>query len=256
MRGDITRSDTICRIRQLLNCSTSDGGRSEPYADVIVCDGAADVTGVHDLDSHLGLDLVLAALGSLTLPPTLPIFPSPPSYGLACVQSLHFLGRCVRFSCRIKVPGVPCAATLPLIKSHACLPTALTCVLTPYWRNFVVGCCVCVECVVLCGPGTCRQLLRSHGTFVAKCFLPDDAASTRGSGLTPVTHSICDDAVRAHEVWVRVEEAWESSSLYIHAKALFERVVTPAKSLFFHKKKCGVSEFSASPAGDADAADL
>jgi hypothetical protein len=57
-------------------------------------------------------------------------------------------------------------------------------------------------------------------------------------------------------VWVRVEEAWESSSLYIHAKALFERVVTPAKSLFLFKKKCGVYEFSASPADDADAADL
>ena len=150
LRGDITRSDTICRIRQLLNCSTSDGGGSEPYADVIVCDGAADVTGVHDLDSHLGLDLVLAALGSPTLPPTLPIFPSPPSYGLACIQSLHFLGRCVRFSGRIKVPGVPCAATLPHIKTHACLPTALTCVLIPYWRNFGVWCCVCVLSVWSC----------------------------------------------------------------------------------------------------------
>ena len=136
LRGDITRSDTICRIRQLLNCSTSDGGGSEPYADVIVCDGAADVTGVHDLDSHLGLDLVLAALGSPTLPPTLPIFPSPSSCGLACEQSPHYhsVSRslcAVRFSCRIKVPGVPCAATLPHIKSHACLPPALTCVLTP-----------------------------------------------------------------------------------------------------------------------------
>ncbi len=142
LRGDITRSDTICRIRQLLNCSTSDGGGSEPYADVIVCDGAADVTGVHDLDSHLGLDLVLAALGSPTLPPTLPIFPSPSSCGLACVQLPHCLSVsrslcAVRFSCRTKVPGVPCAATLPHIKSHACLTPALTCVLTPYWRNFL-----------------------------------------------------------------------------------------------------------------------
>jgi hypothetical protein len=120
--------------------------------------------------------------------------------------------------------------------THASPPPSLASSL-PNGVILMWGLCLCVECVVLCWPGTCRQLLRSHGTFVAKCFLPDDAASTRGSGLTSVTHSVCDDAVRAHEVWVRVEEAWESSSLYIHAKALFERVVTPAKSLFLLQKK-------------------
>jgi len=114
--GDITRHETLLRILHLLNTThpvsnalTRDaaprsvgvseevggceGGRQEmettsrdegqgdgsnrAYADVIVCDGAPDVTGLHDLDMHLAQQLVLAALGLLELP-SLPLF-LPPS---------------------------------------------------------------------------------------------------------------------------------------------------------------------------------
>ena len=59
--GDITLSDTMRRIRQLIAPSSHESRRCRP-ADVIVCDGAPDITGLHDLDSHFAIELVLAAL--------------------------------------------------------------------------------------------------------------------------------------------------------------------------------------------------
>eukprot|EP00286_Rhodomonas_abbreviata_P006627 CAMPEP_0181320350 /NCGR_PEP_ID=MMETSP1101-20121128/18079_1 /TAXON_ID=46948 /ORGANISM="Rhodomonas abbreviata, Strain Caron Lab Isolate" /LENGTH=196 /DNA_ID=CAMNT_0023428053 /DNA_START=13 /DNA_END=600 /DNA_ORIENTATION=- len=53
IRGDITARDTALRIWDAL-------GRRE--ADLIVCDGAPDVTGLHELDRHVGDSLVHAAV--------------------------------------------------------------------------------------------------------------------------------------------------------------------------------------------------
>ena len=92
LQADITLESTHARIRHLVASNTPDheavldgktqevGARTDPnhsdpgrvvqgYADVVVCDGAPDVTGLHDLDSLLAFHLVLAALGvSLALP--------------------------------------------------------------------------------------------------------------------------------------------------------------------------------------------
>ena len=43
------------------------GGR----ADLVVCDGAPDVTGLHDMDEYIQAQLLLA-VSSLPPPPTLP----------------------------------------------------------------------------------------------------------------------------------------------------------------------------------------
>lgn len=54
LQGDITRPDTAARVVALL------GGRR---AQLVVSDGAPDVTGLHDLDEHVQGQLLLAALG-------------------------------------------------------------------------------------------------------------------------------------------------------------------------------------------------
>jgi tRNA (cytidine32/guanosine34-2'-O)-methyltransferase len=57
LQGDITAPATATRIVDLF--------RGEP-ADLVVCDGAPDVTGVHDLDEHAHAHLLLAALNIAT----------------------------------------------------------------------------------------------------------------------------------------------------------------------------------------------
>merc|ERR1719171_2287697 len=57
MQGDITSYDTATQILEAL------GGQ----ADLVVCDGAPDVTGMHDLDEYIQFQLLLAALNITTL---------------------------------------------------------------------------------------------------------------------------------------------------------------------------------------------
>ena len=103
LQADITLGSTHARIRHLLASCTfapapsgqadegveEDGGTQdasarqdsnhrdpgsveEGYADVVVCDGAPDVTGLHDLDSLLAHHLVFAALGLSAPSPSFP----------------------------------------------------------------------------------------------------------------------------------------------------------------------------------------
>lgn len=53
LQGDITKETTIQEIVRHF-----DGGA----ADLVVCDGAPDVTGLHDLDEYIQAQLLLAAL--------------------------------------------------------------------------------------------------------------------------------------------------------------------------------------------------
>ena len=91
VRGDITQRETLERIRRILasagscsppcllikqrlenahvagrgsKCEVQCGAGGIGNAHVIVCDGAPDVTGLHDLDAHLSRELVAAALGT------------------------------------------------------------------------------------------------------------------------------------------------------------------------------------------------
>jgi tRNA (cytidine32/guanosine34-2'-O)-methyltransferase len=57
LQGDITRKETSDQILKLF------GGNK---ADIVVCDGAPDVTGFHELDQYLQAQLVLAALNITT----------------------------------------------------------------------------------------------------------------------------------------------------------------------------------------------
>lgn len=57
-QGDITRQDTAEEILQRF------GGNK---ADIVVCDGAPDVTGLHDLDEYLQHQLLFAALNITTV---------------------------------------------------------------------------------------------------------------------------------------------------------------------------------------------
>lgn len=57
MQGDITSYETATQILEAL------GGQ----ADLVVCDGAPDVTGMHDLDEYIQFQLLFAALNITTL---------------------------------------------------------------------------------------------------------------------------------------------------------------------------------------------
>ena len=127
LQADITLGSTHARIRHLLASCTfapapsgqadeeveEDGGTQdasarqdsnhrdpgsveEGYADVVVCDGAPDVTGLHDLDSLRAHHLVFAALGlspSLSLPPLPPLSLSLSRF-LSLPRSLLYLLPC------------------------------------------------------------------------------------------------------------------------------------------------------------------
>ncbi len=53
LQGDITREESLKRILGLF------GGEK---ADLVICDGAPDVTGFHDVDQYIQAQLVVAAL--------------------------------------------------------------------------------------------------------------------------------------------------------------------------------------------------
>jgi tRNA (cytidine32/guanosine34-2'-O)-methyltransferase len=57
LQGDITSSDTAHAILREFN---------NQYADLVVCDGAPDVTGLHDVDDYLQGQLLLSALALST----------------------------------------------------------------------------------------------------------------------------------------------------------------------------------------------
>ncbi|XP_056371440.1 putative tRNA (cytidine(32)/guanosine(34)-2'-O)-methyltransferase isoform X4 [Oenanthe melanoleuca] len=57
IQGDITKASTVQQIQHLLE--------GHP-ADLVVCDGAPDVTGLHDLDEYIQAQLLLAALNITT----------------------------------------------------------------------------------------------------------------------------------------------------------------------------------------------
>lgn len=58
MQGDITKESTAREI-----VSHFEG----EHADLVVCDGAPDVTGLHDIDEYIQAQLLLAALNITTL---------------------------------------------------------------------------------------------------------------------------------------------------------------------------------------------
>lgn len=55
--GDITSQATVDEVLRLFR-----EGQTERYADLVVCDGAPDVTGMHDLDEYIQAQLLLSAL--------------------------------------------------------------------------------------------------------------------------------------------------------------------------------------------------
>ena len=57
LQGDITEASTVERILEEFQGEK---------ADLVVCDGAPDVTGYHDLDIYRHHDIVVAALGITT----------------------------------------------------------------------------------------------------------------------------------------------------------------------------------------------
>lgn len=66
LKGDITHPSTIPRILQALDpesydIDSNDKGRSNPV-DLVLSDGAPDVTGLHDLDIYIQSQLLFAAL--------------------------------------------------------------------------------------------------------------------------------------------------------------------------------------------------
>lgn len=61
VQGDITSEDTISHVLNLFR-----EGESDRLADLVVCDGAPDVTGMHDLDEYMQSELLLAALSITT----------------------------------------------------------------------------------------------------------------------------------------------------------------------------------------------
>jgi tRNA (cytidine32/guanosine34-2'-O)-methyltransferase len=59
--GDITSQRTVDAVLELFR-----DGHAERYADLVVCDGAPDVTGMHDLDEYIQAQLLLSALAITT----------------------------------------------------------------------------------------------------------------------------------------------------------------------------------------------
>ena len=57
IQGDITSQATVAEVLGLLR-----EGDAERHADLVICDGAPDVTGMHDLDEYIQGQLLLCAL--------------------------------------------------------------------------------------------------------------------------------------------------------------------------------------------------
>lgn len=61
IQGDITSEKTIAEVLDAFRM-----GDSSALADLVVCDGAPDVTGMHDIDEYIQAQLLTAALGVTT----------------------------------------------------------------------------------------------------------------------------------------------------------------------------------------------
>mmetsp|Transcript_41095 Transcript_41095/g.87725 ORF Transcript_41095/g.87725 Transcript_41095/m.87725 type:complete len:324 (-) Transcript_41095:283-1254(-) len=61
VQGDITSQKTVAKV-----LSEFREGDTERLADLVVCDGAPDVTGMHDLDEYIQAQLLLSALSITT----------------------------------------------------------------------------------------------------------------------------------------------------------------------------------------------
>ena len=61
VQGDITSERTVAAVLDLFR-----DGDTERLADLVVCDGAPDVTGMHDLDEYIQAQLLLSALSIST----------------------------------------------------------------------------------------------------------------------------------------------------------------------------------------------
>ena len=61
LQGDITSTETVQRV-----LSEFRDGDTDRLAELVVCDGAPDVTGMHDLDEYIQAQLLLSALGITT----------------------------------------------------------------------------------------------------------------------------------------------------------------------------------------------
>jgi tRNA (cytidine32/guanosine34-2'-O)-methyltransferase len=59
IKGDITKRSTI---EEILQCFQTSNSLTMNKADLVICDGAPDVTGLHDIDEFIQGNLVLAAL--------------------------------------------------------------------------------------------------------------------------------------------------------------------------------------------------
>ena len=87
IQGDITSEETV---RQIL------GHFDESKADLVVCDGAPDVTGLHDMDEYVQAQLILAAVNISTF---------------LLRDGGTFVAKIFRGRCRILMHLFPCAST-------------------------------------------------------------------------------------------------------------------------------------------------
>ena len=62
LQADITHPSTLALLQSQLGGRAGEAGGGGEYADLVVCDGAPDVTGLHDLDEYVQASLLLSAL--------------------------------------------------------------------------------------------------------------------------------------------------------------------------------------------------
>jgi len=63
IQGDITSYETAQAILEPFHCSISNGSaKDDNRAELVICDGAPDVTGLHDLDEYLQAQLLMSAV--------------------------------------------------------------------------------------------------------------------------------------------------------------------------------------------------
>ena len=64
IQGDITSYETAQAILEVFGCNKTneDGAKEGNRAELVICDGAPDVTGLHDLDEYLQAQLLMSAV--------------------------------------------------------------------------------------------------------------------------------------------------------------------------------------------------
>jgi tRNA (cytidine32/guanosine34-2'-O)-methyltransferase len=64
IQGDITSYETAQAILEPFGCNNNEEGKEEDgnRAELVICDGAPDVTGLHDLDEYLQAQLLMSAV--------------------------------------------------------------------------------------------------------------------------------------------------------------------------------------------------